>query len=74
MQYCPAPQLTGKVCLTYATMTDADKIDFDRVKLAIFQQYDINKETYWRRFHSIKPVENETPVELVIQAKYLTEK
>ena len=27
-----APQLTGKVRLTYATMTDADKIDFDRVK------------------------------------------
>ena len=37
-----APQLTGKAHLAYAAMTDADAKDYDRVKAAIFQRYDIN--------------------------------
>jgi len=55
-------------------MTDVDARDYDRVKAAIFQQYNINEETYRCRFHSIKPVENETPVELAIRVKDLAEK
>ena len=55
-------------------MTDADAKDYDRVKAAIFQQYDINEETYRRRFHAIKPLENETPVELAIRVLDLAEK
>jgi len=69
-----APQLTGKARLAYAEMTDVDARDYDRVKAAIFQRYDINEGTYWRRFHSVKPVENKTPVELAIRVKDLAEK
>ena len=69
-----APQLTGKARLAYAAMTDANARDYDRVKAAIFQHYDINEETYRRRFRSIKPLENETPVELAIRVKDLAEK
>jgi len=61
-----APQLTWKACLAYAVMTDSDARDYDRVKAAIFQYYDINEETYQHRFRSVKPVENKTPVELAI--------
>ena len=61
-----APQLTGKARLAYAAMTDADARDYDRVKAAIFQRYDINEETYRCRFRAIKPLENETPVGLAI--------
>ena len=43
-----APQLTGKARLAYAAMSDKDTRDYDRVKAAIFQWYDINEETYRR--------------------------
>ena len=69
-----APQLTGKARLAYAAMTDADAKDYDRVKAAIFQRYDINEEMYRRRFRAIKPLENETPVELAIRVQDLAEK
>ena len=69
-----APQLTGKACLAYAAMTDADVRDYDRMKAAIFQHYNINEETYCRCFRTVKPLENETPVELAIHVKYLVEK
>ena len=61
-----APQLMGKTRLAYAVMNDEDAQDYDRVKAAIFQRYDINEETYRWRFHGVQPKENETPVELVI--------
>ena len=59
-----APQLTGKAHLAYAAMTDEDARNYDRVKAAIFQCYDMNEETYQRQFRSVKPLENKTPVEL----------
>ena len=55
-------------------MTDVDARDYDRVKAAIFQRYDISEETYRHRFRSIKPVKNEPPVELAIRVKDLAEK
>ena len=66
-----APQLTGKARLAYAAMTDDDARDYDRVKAAIFQRYDINEETYRCCFRAIKPLENETPVELAIRVQDL---
>ena len=69
-----APQLTGKARLAYAAMSDEAAQDYDRVKAAIFQRYDINEETYRRRFRAVKPKENETPIELVIRVRDLAEK
>ena len=43
-----APQLMGKARLAYAAMTDKDARNYDQVKAAIFQRYDINKKTYRR--------------------------
>ena len=63
------PQLTWKAHLAYAVMTDADAKDYDRVKAAIFQWYDVNEETYCCCFRAIKPFENETPVELAIRVR-----
>ena len=39
-----------------------------------FQQYDINEETYRRRCRTVKPLENDTLVELVIRVRDLAEK
>ena len=69
-----APQLTGKARLAYATMSNKDARNYDRVKAAIFQRYDINEETYWRRFRAVQPKETKTPVELVIRVRDLAEK
>ena len=69
-----APQLTGKAWLAYAAMSNKDARDYDRVKAAIFQCYNINEETYHRRFRTVKPKENETPLELVIRVRDLAEK
>ena len=69
-----APQLTGKASLAYVAMSDEDAQDYDLVKVAIFQRYDINEETYQQRFRMVKPKENETPVELVIRVWDLAEK
>ena len=44
------------------------------MKAAIFQCYNINKETYQRQFHTVKPKENETPIELVVCIQDLAEK
>ena len=44
------------------------------MKATIVQRYDINEETYRRRFRTVKPKENETPVELVIRVRDSAEK
>jgi len=69
-----APQLTGKARQAYAAMSDEDAKDYELVKAAIFRRYDINEETYRRRFREVKPKEKETPVELVIRVRDLAEK
>ena len=69
-----APQLMGKARLAYTAMTDEDARNYDRVKAVIFQCYDISEENYRRWFRSVKPLENETPVELAIRVKDLAEK
>ena len=61
-----APQLTGKARLAYMAINNKNARDYDRVKAAISQCYDINEETYWQRFRMVQPKENETPIELVI--------
>lgn len=69
-----APQLTAKARLAYAAMNDQDAGHYDRVKAAIFHRYDINEETYRRRFRELTPKENGTPVELVIHVRDLADK
>jgi len=65
------PPLTGKARLAYAAMADEQARQYNLVKVAILQHYDINEETYWRRFRSVKPLENEIPLELVIKVRDL---
>ena len=62
------PHLTGKAQVAYTAMSDEDAQDYEKVKVAIFQCYDINEETYRWWFCTVKPKENKTPVELAIQA------
>ena len=69
-----APQLTGKGQEAYAAMEIEDAKDYQKVKQAILQRYNINEETYQQSFRSVKPKEEETPVELVTRIRGLAEK
>ena len=60
--------------MAYVEITDEDARDYERMKAAIFQRSNINEETYRCHFRSIKPLENETPLELAIHMKDLAEK
>ncbi len=64
-----APQLTGRGQEAYAAMQNDDTKDYNKVKQAILQCYNINEETYRHRFRLVKPKEEETPVELVTRTR-----
>ena len=45
-----APQLNEKAQQAYAALSSEDSKNFTKVKEAMFKRYDINEETYRRRF------------------------
>ena len=47
-----APQLTSKAQLAFAALPAEESGEYDTIKAAILQQYDITKEAYRRRFRS----------------------
>ena len=49
-----APQLTGKAQQAYAALPPDDAKDYSTVKAAILRRYNINEETYWQRFRTLK--------------------
>lgn len=63
------PLLTGKARSAYVLMDLADSDDYDRVKAAILQKYEITAETYRRRFRSLDILPGETPQELYVRLK-----
>lgn len=44
---------TGKATSAYLHMDDNKSVDYDQVKSAILQMYDINKETHCQKFSSL---------------------
>ncbi|KAL7857116.1 hypothetical protein SRHO_G00160150 [Serrasalmus rhombeus] len=68
------PALEGKAREAYVTMDAADIGNYVKVKEAILQKYEINRDTYRQRFRnsSIRP--NETPKKLHCRLKGLYEK
>ena len=55
-----APQLTGKAQQAYTALNATDATDYDSVKEAILVWYDINCETYRRRFRTARRLASET--------------
>ena len=62
-----APQLTGKAQQAYAAMAADSARRYDDLKAAILRRYNINEETYRRRFRATKLKAGETPRELAIR-------
>ena len=65
--YQLAPQLTGKAQLAFAVMSSTEVKDYDAIKAAVLARYDVNKETYRRRFCSATKQQDETYRELSIR-------
>jgi len=49
------PQLVGKAQQAYAGLSVTDASDYDQLKSAILQRYDITEESYDQCFRSAKP-------------------
>lgn len=65
------PLLTGKARGAYVHMDIDDSLDYDKVKTAILDKYDINPETYRQRFRSLDINPDESPKELYAWLKEL---
>ena len=68
------PLLTGKAKAAYIAMDFEETMDYDKVKIAILDKFEINPETYRQRFRSWDVRPDETPKELYVRLKELYEK
>ena len=69
-----APQLTGWAQLAFPALLTADSAKYDAIKQVILQWYDINEETYRRRFRSVVWGEGETNQEHAVRLLKLEKK
>ncbi|XP_071941924.1 uncharacterized protein [Antedon mediterranea] len=65
------PHLTGKARAAYASLPVTESNQYDIVKKAILQRYDITEETYRQRFRSIKKKSEESYREMYVRLKDL---
>ncbi|PWA19683.1 hypothetical protein CCH79_00007086, partial [Gambusia affinis] len=64
-------QKASKARSAFVHMDVDVSMNYDQVKLAVLQKYDINSETYRQRFRSLQVEPEETPKELYIRLKEL---
>ncbi|KAL5509796.1 hypothetical protein EMCRGX_G005226 [Ephydatia muelleri] len=69
-----APQLTGKAQLAFAALPGEDSGNYEAIKTAILQRYDITEEAYRRRFRGITRGSGETNRELSVKLMDLLRK
>uniref|UniRef100_A0A3Q3BI90 Gypsy retrotransposon integrase-like protein 1 n=1 Tax=Kryptolebias marmoratus TaxID=37003 RepID=A0A3Q3BI90_KRYMA len=69
-----APLLSGKARAAYVAMDTDDTMDYDKVKTAVLEKFEISTETYRSRFRSTIVRDDETPKELRTRLKDLYEK
>ena len=67
-----APQLCGKAQKAYTALSAEDAVDYEKVKEAILARYDINLETYRRRFREATKKPDETYRQLATRIRDLT--
>ena len=63
--YKLAPLLTGKAQQAYAALDLEDAKSYAAVKAAVLRRYNINEETYRKRFRGLTLKMGETPVEMM---------
>lgn len=68
------PLLTGKARAAYVAMEPEESLEYNHVRQAILDKFEINSETYRQRFRSHSLRENESAKELQVRLKDLYEK
>lgn len=68
------PLLTGKARAAYVAMDFKDAMDYDKIKEAILEKFEIHPETYRQRFRSTQVLQGESPKELFTRLRELYEK
>ena len=66
--------LTGKARAAYVNMDREESLDYEKVKAAILDKYNINQETYRLQFRATEVREDETPKELYVRLKDVYQK
>lgn len=69
-----ASNLVGKAQQAYASLSTEDASDYDKLKQAILQKFDITEESYRQRFRSSQRKQNESNRELVARLDDLASK
>ena len=64
-----APLLTGKARAAYVSMDHEDALEYEQLKAAILDKYDINQETHRLQFREAQVGEEETPKELYVRLR-----
>eukprot|EP00731_Ephydatia_muelleri_P002368 Em0001g2368a len=64
-----APQLSGRAQLAFAALTASSAGDYDAIKTAMLARYDINEESYRRRFRSMTRKAGSTEQSLWVMEK-----
>ena len=64
-----APLLTGKARAAYVSMDHGDALEYEQLKTAILDKYDINQETHRLQFREAQVGEEETPKELYVRLR-----
>ena len=62
-----APQLSGRAQLAFAALPATSASDYDAIKTAVLARYDINEESYRRRFRSMTRKAGETNREVAVR-------
>ncbi len=63
------PLLTGKARSAYVHMDMTESLDYQKVKAALLNKYDINSESYHLQFRSSDVGRDETPKKLYVRLK-----
>ena len=61
--------LTGRAMDVYTRMSDADAIDYDKLKKALLTRYNYTEDVHRKRFREATPETEETPDQFVIRLK-----
>ncbi|XP_064398193.1 uncharacterized protein LOC135344837 [Halichondria panicea] len=69
-----APQLSGKAQQAYAALSGEAAANYTQVKESILRRYDVNEETYKRRFRTASVRTGETVMELRVRLEDLAKK
>ena len=64
-----SPLLTGKAKDVYSGLSSEDAWDYDQLRKALLQRYDLIEQGYCERFRNTKPQGQESPGQLIVRIR-----